>query len=52
MRGLKNEINKPTYDMKKLILLLFIPLVFACNIGDSKTELFELKGFLIQKNSH
>ena len=31
MRGLKNEIIKPTYDMKKLILLLFIPLVFACS---------------------
>ena len=31
MRGLKNEINKPTYDMKKLILLLFIPLVFGCS---------------------
>ena len=34
MRGLKNEINKPTYDMKKLILLLFIPIVFACSSDD------------------
>ncbi len=24
-------MNKPTYNMKKLILLLFIPLVFACS---------------------
>ena len=27
-------MNKPTYDMKKLILLLFIPLVFACGDDD------------------
>ena len=31
MRGLKNEINKPTYDMKKLILLLFISIMFTCS---------------------
>ena len=31
MRGLKNEIIKPTYDMKKLILLLFIPLALGCS---------------------
>ena len=38
MRGLKNEINKPTYDMKKLILLLFIPLVFNCSSDDEVEE--------------
>ena len=27
-------MNKLTYDMKKLILLLFIPIVFACGGGD------------------
>lgn len=26
--------TKPTYDMKKLILLLFIPLLFACSSDD------------------
>ena len=31
MRGLKNEINKPTYDMKKLILLLFITFILELN---------------------
>ena len=31
MRGLKNEINNPTYDMKKLILLLFISIMFTCS---------------------
>jgi len=36
-------MNKPTYDMKKLILLLFIPFIFSCSDdSDSKTELFEL----------
>ena len=28
--------------MRKFIPLLFIPLVFTCNIDESKTELFEL----------
>ncbi len=27
-------IGKPTYDMKKLILLLFIPIVFSCKDDD------------------
>ena len=27
-------MNKLTYDMKKLILLLFIPIVFACGGDD------------------
>jgi len=31
MRGLKNEINKPTDDMKKLILLLFITFILELN---------------------
>ena len=26
--------SKPIYDMKKLIVLLFIPIVFACSGGD------------------
>jgi len=30
--------TKPTYDMKKLILLLFIPLVFACGNNSNKEE--------------
>ena len=34
MRGLKNEIIKPTYDMKKLLVLLFIPLLFTCSSDD------------------
>ena len=38
MRGLKNEIIKPTYDMKKLILLLFIPLVFSCSSDDNSSD--------------
>ena len=29
MRGLKNEIIKPTYDMKKLIILLTVLLQFT-----------------------
>ena len=33
------ELIKPTYDMKKLILLLFIPLVLGC--GLSTEELAE-----------
>ena len=43
MRGLKNEINKPTYDMKKLILLLFIPLVFACETISTEELAEEVK---------
>ena len=39
MRGLKNEINKPTYDMKKLILLLLIPLVSFCQIDEQEFRL-------------
>ena len=38
MRGLKNEIIKPTYEIKKLILLLFIPLVFACSNMESDAK--------------
>ena len=45
MRGLKNEIIKPTYDMKKLILLLFIPLVFACS--DDEDTLYVVDETLI-----
>ena len=30
--------GKPTYDMKKLILLLFIPLVFACGASNEEIE--------------
>ena len=26
--------SKPIYEMKKLIVLLFIPIVFACSEGD------------------
>ena len=32
-------MNKPTYDMKKLILLLFIPLVFACSDENNCEEM-------------
>ena len=31
-------MNKPTYDMKKLILLLLIPLVFACSSDDNSSD--------------
>ncbi len=31
-------IGKPTFDMKKLILLLFIPLVFSCSNMESDAE--------------
>jgi len=35
--------NKPTYDMKKLILLLFIPLVFACETISTEELAEEVK---------
>ena len=31
-------MNKATYDMKKLILLLFIPFVFACSSDSSDND--------------
>ena len=48
MRGLKNEIIKPTYDMKKLILLLFIPLVFACDTLTTEELAKEVKQNMIE----
>ena len=48
MRGLKNEIIKPTYDMKKLILLLFIPLVFACDTLTTEELAQEVKQNMIE----
>ena len=31
-------MTKPTYDMKKLILLLFIPLVLGCSSGGDNCD--------------
>ena len=36
-------IGKPTYDMKKLILLLFIPLVFGCDTISTEELAEEVK---------
>ena len=42
MRGLKNEINKPTYDMKKLILLLFIPFISFCQAQKKEVNMNQM----------
>ena len=36
--SIESKSDYPTYDMKKLILLLFIPLVFGCSASNEEIE--------------